>query len=953
MKSFLLRYYVIILLILSTIGASSQEVAVNGPDAIQCGGFLVDDGLSAGPYGANQNQSITICAVLPETIVNLYFTICDLGLGDNITIYDGNSIAAPLVGTYISGELQGVDITSTNAAGCLTVQFVSDAADNGNFAAEISCGLPCVRPIPVIDSGQGALPILICVGETITFDASTSIFAPGTNLQSLEWVFDDGITNTTTWPIVSHNYDEPGGFRVQLLLTDDNDCSSSVLTDYVVLVSTYPNYTLLSPDLQVCNGIGVTLGANFNSSSTYEADSLNSWVSNPWTDLPDINLGGFIPIPDDQTQCFENAVTFTNVGFGEVIDSPSDIGSVSVNMEHSFLGDLVINIICPNGQSVVLHQQGGGATALGIPDEADNGVPGIGWDYSWSPNSTLGTMADEAINIPFGEGLPSGTYQAVESWNSLIGCPLNGVWTIEICDLWNLDDGYIFDWAVEFNPQLYGDLLSFTPIYGADCDSSFWEGPFIGSTSNNCDFVTLTIPEPGSYDYTYTLINDFGCSFDTIITVVVAPIPALSAGPDLNFNCQQVSFQGGLVGAPTTGYVFYWTPNLGLSNPASPTTPINSLAQTTEFMLSSYPNGNPECIQTDNVLVTLIDYMDVDVPASYNACDGDLVTLEEPIIDGGTAPFTLSWIMDDAFVINSNTLPVIVSGLHEYCGVVEDFCGLMDTACTVVTAYPIIPATFQVNELFGCEPHKVLMTSDYIQYQNIAEMTWHFEDGTTANTIGSTNHEFSQSGFYSPWLEIADYFGCIYADTLANEIAVWPTPIASFATAPVEATLPNTTFKFDNTTIDGSQYFWTFDIFGTSEEPEPTFSFPFNQRGFYEVKILASNQYGCVDSTERQVIVRDEIQIFIPNSFTPDYDGINDVWQISGAGFRQDGFKVEIFNRWGDLVYYSEDPYMAWTGNHKNGEYFAPDGIYLYRLVVRDIENDVNYKYEGHLNLFR
>lgn len=933
--------------------SSAQEVPINGPDVNQCGGFLVDDGLSAGSYTPNQNQTITICAAQPETIVNLYFTVCSLGLGDVLSIFDGTTTAAPLIGTYAGNELQGQDITSTNAAGCLTVQFISDATNDGNFAAEISCGLPCVRPVPSIDSGQGAIPILICPGEPITFDGSGSVLAPGASLQSLQWIFDDGTTNTTSWPQVTHTYNEPGGYKVQLLLTDNNDCTSSILTDYVVFVSTYPNYSLITPDLQVCNGVGVTLGANFSSTETYEADSLNSWVSNPWIDLPDINLGGSLPIPDDQTQCFENTVVFTNFDFGQTVSSITDIGALNVNMEHSFLGDLVISLICPNGQSVVLQQNSGGGTGLGIPNEADDGVPGIGWNYSWSPAATNGTMSAFIAANPGLGSLPEGSYQAAQSWNTLIGCPLNGSWTIEICDTWFIDDGYIFDWSVEFNPQIYGDVLSFTPIYGADCDSSFWNGPFIESSSNNCDFVTLSIEEPGTYDYTYTLINNFGCSFDTTISVIVDALPVLTAGPDLTYNCQPVSFQGGLINSSNVGYVFFWTPNVGLSNPASPVSPINALNQTTEFVLGAYPNGHPECLQQDFVTVTLIENIGLTVPESYNACDGDLITLEEPVVSEGTPPFNLSWILDGSLEINAASIPVIVDGLHEYCAVVEDLCGLTDTACTIVTAYPVIPASFQANELFGCEPHKVLMVSDYTQYQNISQMTWHLDDGTTASTIGSVNHEYSQSGFYSPWLEIVDQFGCIYSDTLASEVAVWPTPIAGFVTEPDIAILPNTTFKFDNTTVDGSQFFWEFDLYGNSEEPEPTFSFPFNQRGVYNVELLATNQYGCRDSTTRQVIVKDEIQIFIPNSFTPDYDGINDVWQVSGAGFREEGFKLQIFNRWGDLVYYSEDPYSAWTGNHKNGEHFAPDGVYLFRLVVKDVENDVNYKYEGHINLIR
>jgi len=84
-------------------------------------------------------------------------------------IYDGNNTSAPLIGTYYGTDLQTTDITSTNASGCLTVQFISDNSVVGNFAAEISCGLPCVRPFAVVNTAEDPYPVLACPGETITF----------------------------------------------------------------------------------------------------------------------------------------------------------------------------------------------------------------------------------------------------------------------------------------------------------------------------------------------------------------------------------------------------------------------------------------------------------------------------------------------------------------------------------------------------------------------------------------------------------------------------------------------------------------------------------------------------------------------------------------------------------------------------------------------------------------
>lgn len=524
----------------------SQEMSITGGNITQCEGFLVDNGFSSSDYSNNVNATATICAPAPETIINLYFAVFDLGNGDYIEIYDGSDTSAPLMGTYFANDLQTTDITSTNASGCLTVHFVSDGNDVGNFGAEISCGPPCERPFAIINSNQDPIPILLCPGEELTMDASASTFAAGTSIQSWEWIFDDGTNNTNSWPSVTHAWDEPGGYKVQLMITDNTDCHNNNLTDYIVFVSTYPDFSLLSPEFDLCQGGLEYMGVNFFiPDSVYADDSLNVWISDPWIDLPQVDLGGYLYIPDDQTNCFESEVTFSNFDYGQTITSVSDMDYFYINFEHSFMGDITITFICPNGQSIAVHQQGGGGTYLGEPIDGGNetagDTPGIGYDYYWAPDATLGTWEEEASGT-----LPSGTYQSVQAWENLIGCPLNGTWTIQICDMWGADDGYIFDWGMAFNPNLYGELLQFTPDYGSGCDSTYWTGPFIVDTDDGCDFIGIQIDNTGSYEYTYTVTNNFGCTFDTTITVNVFIASNVSAGPDMMFSCQPITLQGGL-----------------------------------------------------------------------------------------------------------------------------------------------------------------------------------------------------------------------------------------------------------------------------------------------------------------------------------------------------------------------------------------------------------------------
>jgi gliding motility-associated-like protein len=1055
-----------------------QEYSITGPDLTACGGYLLDSGLNGSPYGNNETEEITVCAEAPETIVNLYWTIFNLGDGDIIEIYDGSTTGAPIIGTYSTNELQTTDITSTNPEGCLTVVFTSDGNDVGNFAAVISCGLPCERPVSVITSAEDPMPLKICPGETVTFDASNSIFFNGTSIQDFTWIFDDGATDVTNWPIVSHTFNEPGGYKVQLAITDDNACSNNNLNDYIVLVSTYPNFNLITEVTSLCSGGEALLGVtNIAQDSTYYQDSLNNWISDNWADLPDADLGGDFCIQDGTSDCFENSITLSAFAYDAVIDDLSDFESFYINFEHSFMNDLSITFFCPNGQSINVHQQGGGGTFLGIPIDDFGGDPcpiplGEGWDYFWAPTATNGTWADEADLLGLGATLPSGTYQSADAWTNLIGCPLNGTWTMEICDIFIIDDGNIFTWNVFFNSDLYGDLLEFTPVYGPDCDSTYWEGSNITTFSDGCDWINIDLPNAGEYFYTYTATNDFGCSFDTTISIVVSESPLITAGPDLSFDClnPELMLQGGfqdILPATCNGaggtfnysygnnenlswtfcpdpgfedyslmtfslisgemealyeefsvydgpdntypllqfwedgnasglswtatnetgcitfeftsdisnsamegtynpweyavgciqdapdFVWEWTPAEFLITPDQPTSEVDGLPYTQTFTLFGYPVGQPGCGSTDEMVVTVSTDMVIDIEEFYEACRFDFVHVLAPQIDGGLGPYTFQWESFDGEIINAEDFVLEVTEPMEYCVTVTDMCNLEQSACTSISVYPEVPASFQLEDPLGCEPHFVLMTMDYLEFQDIGSVTWSYGDGESGTTLASANHQYTEAGTYYPSLEIIDINGCISHDTVQSPVVIWPTPFANFYASPATQFLPETDFEFINTTTFGADYHWDFGGLGESFAEDTVFTFPEETAGTYLVWLTAANQYGCADSTFRQVVVEDQIDVYIPNAFTPDYDGINDEWLISGMGFNYDGFKVQIFDRWGALVFETDKIEMAWTGAVGGGEHFAPDGIYNYVAVFIDSQNDIKYEYTGHVTIVR
>jgi subtilisin-like proprotein convertase family protein len=500
----------------------SQSFPMFNGTSSTCQGALLDTGgQGASGYSNNENITYTICPDTPGGAISLNFITANLSTAgnapiDNITIFDGNSANAPQLGSWTGTALQGqvVSASAANPTGCLTVRFRSNNTGTGVFAATITCYQPCIRPTAV--ASHGAIgPLKICPGESVTFNSSASFAAPGFSIASRRWDLGDGTILNNAPESVSHTYAQPGGYTAQLYLLDNNGCASTNTVDLIVLVGTPPSFNGTSATQTGC--VGETLCLT------------GAVTGTTWTEPPASSVGAGIFLPDQVGTCFTSTITLDQFAPGAVLTNANGLQGICLNMEHSFIGDLVISIISPTGQTVTLHQQGGGGTFLGVPvdNDATPNAQGTCWAYCWSPAATNGTWVDNA-----GGTLPSGTYESLNSLNGLIGSQLNGTWTIQICDLWASDNGFVCDWQLDFAPTLYDDLIEFTPSYGAACDSSSWSGPNISSTTADCNGICVTPGAPGPYTYTYTVTDDFGCTYNTTSTVNMIPGPVVNAGLD-------------------------------------------------------------------------------------------------------------------------------------------------------------------------------------------------------------------------------------------------------------------------------------------------------------------------------------------------------------------------------------------------------------------------------------
>lgn len=680
---------VLLLLCFAPYAVEAQQFNINSGSVTSCSGVIEDTGGPTGTYGNNENHTLTVCPDVPGDAISLNWIIFDLNQQlpqptDRMRIWDGDNTSAPFLGEYTGTQLQGLISSATiyNFSGCLTLQFTSNLAGVGNFAAGITCYTPCERPTAVATMSEPGPPAMVCVGEEITFDGTGSYAAPGFNIVEYNWLFDDGSTQNA--PTVTHSYDTPGEYMVQLNLVDDNGCVNSNVVDLQVLVSTTPSFAGTIENVETCLG------------ATVDLDAVVAPVT--WTGLPEANFGDGVFLPDDLGIPFNSDLVFTQFEPGQLLNTTDDLLSICANMEHSFMGDLVVQVSCPNGQTTILHQQQGGGTYLGGANDNDGSNPVVGecWQYCWSADATLGTWAQSAANgsspnvmpggTPSGNALIPGTYSSVQPLSNLVGCPLNGTWTFTITDLWGADNGFLCDWSLTFDPSIIPDTTQFTPVLGSSIDSAGWTGPFLVTDPTNALSAQATPTGPGTYDYHFNVTDNFGCTYDTTITITIDPQMVVDAGPAITLCNDSVPMAGAITANPDPPIAYQWTPATGLANPNSPTSMV-WVTTPTWYYLSAAPSSNADCAVIDSVLVSPPPQLDPGEDGSAIVCESSPVFLMTDSLEG-TPDLGGVWTSPTGSAPNNFTPLNNAPGTYTFTYTVTTPTGCMGTSELEVTVIP-------------------------------------------------------------------------------------------------------------------------------------------------------------------------------------------------------------------------------------------------------------------------
>lgn len=951
---------------------------------------LTDSEALGGPYGNNEDFIATFYDTVCSTPNRLSFTIVEFGIhpSDTLYVYDGSNTAAPLLykGNNNNSALSETFYATGN---CLTVRFRSNAVDTAKgFQANLLCTKPCQNIVMRWDTvfykivGEDEIPykinngfdidtvtdsvtnittydttywqsIDICDGDRIAIPLITEY--PENNIyyhQSDEycrfkWNFGDGDTlNNWGANLARHQYKAVQGFDLFVYVTDSNGCQAKQSMSARVRIARNPIKTLF--DLPtICNTSYANISVGPSSSATIITEPLEfikeaMKENNSRTFVPD---GLYCENP-----CYYAPVKFTEFPTGRRIQSPSDICAICVNMEHEFMGDVEIAIVCPEDKRAVLKYKpdedfnqvtgemdnpggGGGGKFFGLPyggsldhhDYDGSGtdgycdslynLPGVGWNYCWSNNPDYGywdangnddasltnavyvihNAAQTSVEYDFGATIPGG-YNVTGNGA--------GVHSFNTTDSSHRSEKLGF-----FKPSQGFDNLVGCSLNGEwnieVCDTWKADNGWVFSWS-------MEVCNVSTSDWTY----DVG--IDTVLWSERTPGVKITPGG---------STYGKVTTPDTAGY----------------------------FLLNVSILDDFGCQWDTCTGITTVWEPRPNLGKDTSVCDDKKFILDAD--DGRAHKYNYSYMWSPTYENTQTIWTRDVGGIAttyevEVSNTMHGVrCSARDKKTIDVAPKPI--PNFNIVGLpfvEGCEPldiHIENSTTGAVKHK------WVFGDGHIS-TEASPSHTYF-AGKYDFYYYATSARGCIDSIKYDDFVAVYPSPKAKFTWEPETPTVLHPDVQFKNLTMPHNSdniYYWKIqydkDIthsVTTLKEAEPIYTFhAFDDQsiaGKYNIELVAltknlapsGNYITCADTTSSSlVLVNDFLQF--PNVVTPNGDGINDIFEIinlvEGLGYPTN--ELSIFDRWGKRVFHKENISSKddfWDPGADN----TPAGTYFYRFV--------------------
>ena len=814
-----------------------------------------------------------------------------------------------------------------NAPGSYMVELLVTNSNGCRDSIEVQ-----VRVDEVFANFQSNIPEVCMYDPVVYSDLSTSYVT----ISNRAWTFGDGATSSGAPVSVSHSYNTAGVYDVTLLATDSWGCTDDTTITSIITVNQLPspNFTPTTP-LTGCTPLTV----EFTDNSTAAAPAiLTNWL---W------NFG------NGSTSTVHPTVQYTYYTAGNYNISLTVTDSKGCDSTRIFY-----NYVQPTKPNPSFHTT------------HTNNV------YCYSETVTFVNTSTAATSYEwdFGDGSPVSTLTN-PTHTYVVDTTTVFTVTLVATDANGCDSAFSLNITVsmpfpDFTAPVVSTLcpplvVDFSSLSSSDVTQYLWNfGDSVSGTSNTS---TTANPqhvyyEPGDYDITLSVTNNFGCVVDTVFPLYVhvggptgeftyaplsgcAPLEVTFTTTNLNADSVRMVYGDGFsdfdTGSATYTHIYQtgndYVPTMILYNyddttgvmtcqimKQDTTNPIHVISGIPGFVASTpvCPNMPLQFIDQSVVFGTITSW-------DWDLGNGSVSTLQNPTTTYDTPGFY------------DVSLSITVEGICNYDTVVQDYVEVLST--------PDVPIYFSHTAACGPVTTDFSVETDSLIYP-APVFFWDFNNGATSTDSLTTSSVFSNTGIYNVVLTVTYSNGCTMTDSVPVQIYANTIPEVSCNPQPnpvlaeVDAIMNNTTNTFG---IPVEQLIWSWDLGdGTiTDEYQPTHSY--GVEGLYDIVLMAFTDSMCSDTAHCPLVVGELLNI--PNVFTPNGDGFNDYFEIVYYGGLT-MFDLSIFNRWGIEVFHSTDKDFQWDGTINGAE--AASGTYFY-IVKITTESGKSFEQNGTCTLIR
>lgn len=461
------------------------------------------------------------------------------------------------------------------------------------------------------------------------------------------------------------------------------------------------------------------------------------------------------------------------------------------------------------------------------------------------------------------------------------------------------------------------------------------ENSLTGPVVSTSEFHTA-FPDTTTQYFVYS-IDANGCPGDTSEVLVKVRLPLTSIIDPVDTICpyDTIDITAEAFGGDTN-YTYAWSSGtFGSTATVSPDEPMWYYLTVSDFC------GTPS--YKDSVFVQVGGYSSIssEIRAEDDSiCVGENVYLIASGRGGFRGPKEYVFTWSEASMSGNPIQFVRPTSTKEYTVTISDLC-LSEPGVAKKTIYvgsPYVPP-FVASPSESCVGTDVTLT--FGNYMNGYDYAWNFGDGETyPNALtDSVLHRYDAPGCYDVTLSVVSDFGCFATRTEECLIKILESPTANFLHSPENPSTLSPLIKFTDRSKKAKSISWY--VNGDSLSLDSVFVHEFVDTGAYTISLIAVSKDGCIDTVQKTLLNRLDQTLYIPGSFTPNGDGLNDEFLVVGEGIGLTYFELKVFDRWGNLMFQSKNPAFGWDGKSSaNGE-LVPSGAYPYTVRYSDKNGEI------------